>query len=73
VEQEVLARADVRELMTAFQALPPLFAEPLRLTAVEELTYQETATRLGVPIGTVMSRVYRGRRLLMRSLRADLQ
>ena len=43
------------------------------MTAIEELTYQETATRLGVPIGTVMSRVYRGRRLLMRSLRADLQ
>jgi RNA polymerase sigma-70 factor, ECF subfamily len=72
VEQAVLARADMRELMAAFRALPPLFAEPLRMTAIEELSYQETATRLGVPIGTVMSRIYRGRRLLMKRLREDL-
>jgi len=71
VEQAVLARADMRELMAAFRALPPLFAEPLRMTAIEELSYQETAHRLGVPIGTVMSRIYRGRRLLMRRLRED--
>lgn len=73
VEREVLARAEVSDLMVAFRALPPLFAEPLRLTAIEELTYQQTADRLGVPIGTVMSRVYRGRRLLLHRLREDLQ
>ena len=73
VEQEVLARAEVGELMAAFRSLPPLFAEPLRLTAIEELTYQETADHLGVPIGTVMSRIYRGRRLLLRRLREDVQ
>ena len=71
VEQAVLARADMRELMAAFRALPPVFAEPLRMTAIEELSYQETARRLGVPIGTVMSRIYRGRRLLMRRLREN--
>lgn len=69
VEREVLARAEVTELAAAFRSLPPLFAEPLRLTAVEELSYQETARRLGIPIGTVMSRVYRGRRLLLKRLR----
>lgn len=73
VEQAVLARADLRDLMDAFRALPPLFAEPLRMTAIEEMSYQETAARLGVPIGTVMSRIYRGRRLLLRRLREDIQ
>ena len=73
VEQEVLARADVSALMTAFRTLPPAFAEPLRLTAIEELTYQETALRLGIPIGTVMSRIYRGRRLLLKQLRSSEQ
>ncbi|HEX6487508.1 MAG TPA: sigma-70 family RNA polymerase sigma factor [Candidatus Dormibacteraeota bacterium] len=68
VEQAVLARADVRALMAAFRTLPPTFAEPLRLTAIEEMTYQQVADKLGVPIGTVMSRIYRGRRLLMRRL-----
>jgi RNA polymerase sigma-70 factor (ECF subfamily) len=73
VEQEVLARAEVGELMAAFRELPPVFAEPLRMTAIEELTYQQAADRLGIPIGTVMSRIYRGRRLLLRRLREDLQ
>lgn len=71
VEQSVLARADVRDLMAAFATLPPAFAEPLRLTAIEEMTYQQTADKLGVPIGTVMSRIYRGRRLLLKRLRED--
>lgn len=73
VEQQALSRIEVGDLMAAFRDLPPVFAEPLRLTAIEELTYQQAAERLGVPIGTVMSRIYRGRRLLLRRLRGDLQ
>ena len=69
VEREVLARARAADIAAAFEALPPLFAQPLHMTAVQELSYQETATRLGVPIGTVMSRIYRARRLLFKHLR----
>ena len=68
VEREALARADLTAVLEAFRSLPPIFALPLHLTAVEELTYAETATVLGIPIGTVMSRVYRGRRLLLARL-----
>jgi RNA polymerase sigma-70 factor (ECF subfamily) len=39
------------------------------LVDIEELSYKDAATRLGVPVGTVMSRLHRGRRLLAAALR----
>jgi RNA polymerase sigma-70 factor (ECF subfamily) len=68
VEHDVLLRADVDQLREAFQALPPVFREPLYLTAMQELSYAQVAERLGIPVGTVMSRVYRARRLLLARL-----
>lgn len=68
VEAEVIERADLRRVADAYRSLPTTFAVPLYLTAVEELTYAETASILDIPVGTVMSRVYRARRLLMSRL-----
>ena len=63
--EEVLLRATIdQDLQTALDALPEQFREAVWLRDVEELTYQEIATALDVPIGTVMSRISRGRRLL---------
>jgi RNA polymerase sigma-70 factor, ECF subfamily len=45
-------------------ALPQVFAHTLRLVDLEDCSYQEAALRLGVPVGTVMSRLHRARRLL---------
>jgi len=47
-------------------ALPPEFREVLVLREVEELSYREIAAATGTPIGTVMSRLARGRALLKR-------
>ena len=52
------------DLRTALDALPETFREAVWLRDVEDLTYQEIADALSVPIGTVMSRISRGRRLL---------
>jgi RNA polymerase sigma-70 factor (ECF subfamily) len=52
------------ELRAAVDALPDAFREAVWLRDVEEFSYAEIATMLDVPIGTVMSRISRGRRLL---------
>jgi len=57
------------EVKRAVDALPEEFRSVLVLTAIAGLSYGETAAALGVPIGTVMSRLYRARR----RLRADLR
>jgi RNA polymerase sigma-70 factor (ECF subfamily) len=52
------------ELQAAVDALPLQFREAVWLRDVEEFSYAEIAGMLGVPAGTVMSRISRGRRLL---------
>jgi RNA polymerase sigma-70 factor (ECF subfamily) len=57
------------ELVKALDALPPDFRLAVLLSDVEELSYKEIADVMGCPIGTVMSRLHRGRKLLQESLR----
>lgn len=64
------ANADIR---AAVDALPDAFREAVWLRDVEDLSYQEIADALEVPIGTVMSRISRGRKLLHAELTARLQ
>ena len=68
VEHDVLVRAELRAVLDAFRGLPERYATPLYLTAVEERSYAEVARELGLPIGTVMSRIYRARQLLLSRL-----
>ncbi len=52
------------EILQALEKLPQTFCEVIFLADVEEFSYKETAELLQVPIGTVMSRLSRGRKLL---------
>jgi RNA polymerase sigma-70 factor, ECF subfamily len=52
------------ELLQAFRKLPQQFAEVVMLADVQEFSYKEIQETLGIPIGTVMSRLSRGRQLL---------
>jgi RNA polymerase sigma factor (sigma-70 family) len=63
-EEVVLVGVARAELTEAFRRLAPLHREVLLLTFVQELSYQETATILDVPVGTVKSRLSNARRAL---------
>lgn len=56
------------EVRNALDALPAEFRLAVVLSDVEEFSYEEIAEIMGCPIGTVMSRLHRGRKLLQRAL-----
>lgn len=56
------------EILQAIARIPQKFSEVVLLTDVEEFSYKEAADLLQVPIGTIMSRLHRGRRLLRQEL-----
>lgn len=67
-EAEALDKILAPELTGAMRSLPADFATTVYLADVEGLSYRDTATRMGTPLGTVMSRLHRGRRALRLSL-----
>jgi RNA polymerase sigma-70 factor, ECF subfamily len=67
-QDEVLARLSGNAIVSAVGDLPPNFREVVVLVDVGDFSYADAADILGIPIGTVMSRLYRGRRLLKRAL-----
>lgn len=69
-ESELLRAVLDADVKAAVDQLPDAFREAVWLRDVEDLTYQEIADALAVPIGTVMSRISRGRKLLHAALRA---
>jgi RNA polymerase sigma-70 factor (ECF subfamily) len=67
--EALLSRATLdADLQAALDALPDAFRQAVWLRDVEEFSYAEIARMVGVPIGTVMSRISRGRRLLYERL-----
>src|SRR5215467_2079556 len=68
VDAELIRRADARALRTAMEELPTEFREIVVLRDLEGLSYKEIAEVADLPIGTVMSRLARGRSRLKRAL-----
>jgi RNA polymerase sigma-70 factor (ECF subfamily) len=67
-EDEVVDASLDWEVKRALAELPGSFRLVVLLTDIEGHSYKETAAILSIPVGTVMSRLYRGRRLLERAL-----
>jgi RNA polymerase sigma-70 factor, ECF subfamily len=67
-EEEVLSKYLDEDVYKALSDLPLNFRMPIILADIEGLSYKEIAEALQIPIGTVMSRISRGRRQLQRSL-----
>ncbi|RVD32567.1 RNA polymerase subunit sigma, partial [Mesorhizobium sp. M4B.F.Ca.ET.019.03.1.1] len=68
LEASLIAKADTAALGAAIAALAQPFRETLVLRDINGLSYREIAAMLGVPIGTVMSRLARARGLLVSEL-----
>lgn len=67
-EEEVLRNAEIGRVRAAIEAIPEPFREAVVLRDLEDLSYAEIAEVTGVPIGTVMSRLSRGRTILANEL-----
>ena len=72
-EERLLQRLSQSNIVNALAALPHDFRDALVLVDLGDFSYQETAQILSVPIGTVMSRLHRARRLLKQSLASSLE
>jgi RNA polymerase sigma-70 factor (ECF subfamily) len=72
-EAILMQRSSSQALENAIAELPVHFREILLLCEVEEMSYQEIAETLFIPIGTVMSRLSRARKTLRDTLRVELQ
>ncbi|MGA8441162.1 MAG: sigma-70 family RNA polymerase sigma factor [Candidatus Sulfotelmatobacter sp.] len=68
----LLEQANREMVREALEGLPVPFREILLLCEVEEMSYQEISEALAVPMGTVMSRLYRARQALRTALRARI-
>ena len=67
-EEILLISCDREQVRQALEQLPPDFREAIVLREMEGLSYKEISTTIGVPLGTVMSRLSRGRDWLRRIL-----
>jgi RNA polymerase sigma-70 factor (ECF subfamily) len=63
-QRQFIRQADADQVRTAIEALPAAFREAIVLRDLQGLSYKEISGIAGVPIGTVMSRLARGRKRL---------
>jgi RNA polymerase sigma-70 factor (ECF subfamily) len=67
-EQQVILRAQGEQIEEALRMLPDNYRTAIILTDIEEWSYEEVAEKMRCPVGTVRSRLHRGRQLLRQHL-----
>jgi RNA polymerase sigma-70 factor (ECF subfamily) len=72
-EDQLIEREIRPDLLKALQGLPTALLHPLLLRELEDMTYTEIATVLEIPTGTVMSRLFRARRVVRDRLTKKVQ
>jgi RNA polymerase sigma-70 factor (ECF subfamily) len=72
-ESLLIDRSNQKMVQEAIEELPMIFREVVLLCDVEEMSYQEIAETISIPIGTVMSRLARARNALRLALTKKLQ
>ena len=69
-ESLLIGRSDIDAVRCAIEQLPVIFREVVLLCDVEDASYREIAEILSIPMGTVMSRLARARKMVRESLRS---
>ena len=72
-EERVVERLSQDDIVTALSAVPHDFRDVIVLVDIGDFSYQDAAQILDIPIGTVMSRLHRGRRILKRELAESIE
>src|SRR5437667_5979071 len=72
-QDAVVERLSQDDVVGALSAVPHDFRDVLVLVDIGDFTYQDAAQILDIPVGTVMSRLHRGRRILKRELAEQVQ
>jgi RNA polymerase sigma-70 factor (ECF subfamily) len=67
-EERVVERLSQDDIVSALSAVPHDFRDVVVLVDIGDFTYADAASILDIPVGTVMSRLHRGRRILKREL-----
>lgn len=67
-EERIVERLSQEDIVAALSAVPHDFRDAVVLVDIGDFTYRDAAQILDVPVGTVMSRLHRGRRILKREL-----
>src|SRR5512133_1277153 len=67
-EERVIERLSQDDIVTALSSVPHDFRDVVVLVDIGDFSYQDAANILDIPVGTVMSRLHRGRRILKREL-----
>lgn len=68
VQERATSALLLRDLDRAFKKLPPDMLAPIVLIGIEGMSYEEAAEILATPVGTVRSRLWRGRQLLLKMM-----
>jgi len=71
-EERVVERLSQDDIVSALSAVPHDFRDVIVLVDIGDFSYQDAAQILDIPIGTVMSRLHRGRRILKRELAENI-
>jgi RNA polymerase sigma-70 factor (ECF subfamily) len=72
-ELPAVRREELAEVVAAMAELPPAYRAALTLRHMQQLSYQEVATALGIPLGTVKTHLHRARAALKVRLAARLK
>ncbi|HEY9778199.1 MAG TPA: sigma-70 family RNA polymerase sigma factor [Planktothrix sp.] len=71
-ERQLIQKMDLEQLACALASLPEPFCTPLLMHEIRNMKYEEIAKTLDIPIGTVMSRLYRARKALFELMTTEI-